>query len=277
MDQKVKLVISEENKLIKKKDIALLLPEDFVFLILSDGLKEERLWVKIIEKIGNEKGFRGEIANKPVVIKGVSLGDEIIFEDLHIVNFSTKAEQKRIVDEFNKTGNLPSAKVDVFPKEIKQNLAKLLELPKKYENGFKLLYKIRKSDRKFFENNIDEIIEKYDQELVKNPTGAKNAAEDGYKMFFSMVLIVILPQITENIDNGEIYDSVEAKKYYGELEEILDETKRLFVQIAPGQEESLVQLKEFFNDEELNKIEASDLADLFGAFIEEAILDIKKL
>jgi hypothetical protein len=62
MDQKVKLVISEENKLIKKEDIALLLPEDFVFLIFSDGLQEERLWVKIIEKIGNEKGFRGKLS-----------------------------------------------------------------------------------------------------------------------------------------------------------------------------------------------------------------------
>jgi hypothetical protein len=90
-------------------------------------------------------------------------------------------------------------------------LAKLLELPKKYEDGFKLLYKIRKSDRNFFVNNIDEIIEKYNQELAKNPMRAKKAAEDGYKMFFSMVLIVILPQITENIDNGEIYDSVEQK------------------------------------------------------------------
>lgn len=71
----------EERTALRVNDYAKLL---FIFSQRKNGLVGERMWVKVVERNGDN--YRGELANKPTQIKSLKMGDDIMFLPMHIID-----------------------------------------------------------------------------------------------------------------------------------------------------------------------------------------------
>ncbi len=243
--------INRESEL-DKGAIGRLSVDDFVFLnIAEDDEVEERLWLRISKR--NAKEFFGIIINKPYALKQVRLGDEIKFGEEHIFNFSNLEEQQKIIKEFEKKGEVDTG--DNFDGDIAQTIGEILDLAANKKQNRLGIYKISKNEIKFF------------SEIPKEKT-------ELWRMFLSLVLIVVLPQIHEYFDSEDRVFGL-SRDYFGQLSAVLKKAKKIYRKIALRKGSMISQMRAFYVNDELDKIEDDDLPELFERFIDETIIELE--